>query len=92
MSYHRGACAKRAARGDRQVNGFVGPTRRGHATLILRETLVKAKERGIHRALITCHKGNLGSAKAILKNGGVLESEELMPGHTDLMQWYWIPN
>jgi len=66
--------------------------RRGHATLILRETLVKAKERGIHRALITCHKGNLGSAKAILKNGGVLESEELMPGHTDLMQWYWIPN
>jgi len=80
----------------RQEGGHIGygirpsARRRGHATLILQETLQKAKERGIFRALITCHKKNLGSAKAILKNGGVLESEELLLGHADLLQRYWI--
>jgi predicted acetyltransferase len=65
--------------------------RHGYATLILRETLLKAKERGIARALVTSHKGNLGSVKAILRNGGTLDSEELLPGHPDLMQRFWIP-
>lgn len=64
--------------------------RRGHATLILKETLLKAKERGISRALVTAHKGNTGSIKTILKNGGVLDSEELLPGHDDVMQRFWI--
>jgi predicted acetyltransferase len=82
----------------RKAGGHIGygirpsARRRGHATLILQKTLQQAKERGILRALITCHKKNLGSAKAILKNGGVLESEELMPGDTDVLQRYWISN
>jgi predicted acetyltransferase len=65
--------------------------RRGFATLILRETLAKARERGISRALLTAYRGNIGSVTAILRNGGVFESEELLPGHTDLMQRFWIP-
>ena len=65
--------------------------RQGHATLILRETLLKAKARGIARALVTTHKGNLGSIRTIIKNGGVFEDEELLPEHADLMQRFWIP-
>ena len=64
--------------------------RRGFATIILKETLVKAREHGIKRALVTAHRGNTGSVRAILKNGGVQDSEELLPGHTDLMQRFWI--
>lgn len=64
--------------------------RRGYATILLAETLKKAKERGISKALVTCNKSNLASAKTIIKNGGVIDSEELMEGHDDVMQKYWI--
>jgi predicted acetyltransferase len=64
--------------------------RQGFATIILRETLVKARERGITRALVTARRGNAGSVGAILKNGGVLDSEELLPGHDDVLQRFWI--
>jgi predicted acetyltransferase len=57
---------------------------------ILGETLKKAKALGITNALVTCDKGNVGSKKAILRNGGVFESEELLPGQADLKQRYWI--
>ena len=30
---------------------------------------------GIHRVLMTCDKDNIGSAKSIVKNGGILENE-----------------
>lgn len=63
---------------------------RGYATTVLAETLKKARERDITKALVTCYKGNIGSAKAIIKNGGILDSEELMEGHEDIMQRYWI--
>lgn len=63
---------------------------RGFATLILKETLLKAKVRGITRALVTAEKGNTGSIKTILKNGGVFDSEELLPGYDDVMQRFWI--
>lgn len=65
--------------------------RRGHATFILKETLLKAKARGITRALVTAEKGNTGSIKTILKNGGIWDSEELLPGYNDVMQRFWIP-
>jgi len=64
--------------------------RKGYATLILRETLVKAKEMGISTVYVTCFKGNIGSAKAIRKNGGTLEAEYPLEGHSDHMQRYWI--
>lgn len=34
-----------------------------------------AKDLGIKRALITCDKENIGLAKTIKNNGGVLENE-----------------
>jgi len=64
--------------------------RQGYATLILKKTLEKAKERGIDKVFITCHKGNIGSVKAIRGNGGVLDAEYQLEGHPDLMQRYWI--
>lgn len=38
--------------------------------------------------LITCDKINKGSAKTILKNGGVLENEVIDDG--EITQRYWI--
>ena len=64
--------------------------RKGYATLILKETLKKARERGIQKVFITCHKGNIGSSRTIRKNGGILESEYQLPNHSDLMQRYLI--
>ncbi len=64
--------------------------RRGYGTIVLAETLKKTKERGITKALVTCRKNNIGSARAIVKNGGILDSEEAMDGHNDIIQRYWI--
>ena len=35
-----------------------------------------------------CDKDNIGSAKSIIKNGGVLENETTQNGNTE--QRYWI--
>ena len=62
----------------------------GYGARILAETLKKAKEHGIDRALLTCAKTNSGSAKIIVKNGGVLDSEEFIPTRDAVVQRYWI--
>lgn len=83
--------------GLRKRGGHIGfgvrpsARRRGFGTMVLRETLKKAGELGIARALVTCEKSNLGSAAAILRNGGVLEAEEKLDDHHDLLQRYWVP-
>jgi predicted acetyltransferase len=64
--------------------------RQGYATTILRETLARAKARGLERVLVTAHRPNLGSVRAILNNGGILDSEELLPGQPEVLQRYWI--
>ena len=44
---------------------------------------------GIRRVLMTCDKDNIGSAKSIVKNGGILENEIVNEdGVTE--QRYWI--
>lgn len=50
--------------------------------------LEKCRELGITRVLITCDKDNVGSAKSIQRNGGVLEDERLLDGK--IVQRYWI--
>jgi predicted acetyltransferase len=62
--------------------------KKGYASKMLSMALPKAKELGIKRALVTCDKENIGSAKTILNNGGVLENEILQEG--ELTQRYWI--
>ena len=62
--------------------------RKGYATEILKLALIKAKELGIEKALITCDKDNIGSAKTIKNNGGILDSEEEVNGID--IQRYWI--
>ena len=64
--------------------------RQGHATEILRLTLLKARELGIDRALLTCDRTNVGSIRAILKNGGVFEGEQFIEHRGGIVQRYWI--
>ena len=62
--------------------------RKGYATKILELALVEAKKLGIERALVTCDKENIGSAKTILRNGGIFDQENLYEGR--IVQRYWI--
>ncbi len=62
--------------------------RKGCATKILALTLLEAKKLGIKKALLTCNKSNIGSAKSILKNGGEFWKET--PKKNRINQYYWI--
>ncbi len=48
--------------------------RRGHATEILRQSLIVARASGVERVLVTCDEDNVGSATVIETCGGRLES------------------
>jgi len=43
------------------------------------------------RVLVTCGKENRGSVTAIVRNGGVLDSEEFLVDRDEVVQRYWIP-
>lgn len=62
--------------------------RQGIATQMIALALEKCKELGIRKVLMICNKDNIGSAKSIQNNGGVLESEIDMDG--EMVQKYWI--
>ena len=64
--------------------------RMGFGVEVLRQTLVRARRRGIARVLLTCGRDNAASAKAILANGGVLDSEAYYPPRNEVLQRYWI--
>jgi predicted acetyltransferase len=66
--------------------------RQGLGTTILRNSLARASEMGLPRILVTCAKTNIGSAKSILHNGGVLDSEEYLVDRGEVVQRYWIEN
>ncbi|MBR2176691.1 MAG: GNAT family N-acetyltransferase, partial [Clostridia bacterium] len=63
--------------------------RKGYATEMVRLALIECKKLGIDRVLMVCDKDNIGSAKSILKNGGVLE-DEFLNEYGDIEQRYWI--
>ena len=63
---------------------------KGFGTAILQHTLDRAKSIGLKKVLLTCGKGNIFSAKVILSNGGVLETEEFYPPRNEILQRYWI--
>lgn len=62
--------------------------RKGYASVMLALALEKARELRIDRALVTCDKENIGSARTIQKNGGILENE--VPDERRITQRYWI--
>lgn len=62
--------------------------RKGYATAMIALALDECRKLGIDRVLMTCDKSNVGSAKSIIKNGGILENEVLDDGV--LEQRYWI--
>jgi len=62
--------------------------KKGYASIMLSLALPISKKLGISKALITCNKNNLGSAKTIMNNGGILENE-VVKG-SEVTQRYWI--
>lgn len=66
-----------------------GERRKGYGTELVRLALIECKKLGIDRVLMVCDKNNIGSAKTIIKNGGVLENE-LMDSEGVVLQRYWI--
>jgi len=80
----------------RRIGGHIGfnirPSERqkGYGTVILALTLEKAKELGLKRVLVTCDDNNIGSAKVIEKNGGVLEDKYSNDELEQPKRHYWI--
>ena len=62
--------------------------RKGYATKMIALALEECRKLGIDRVLMVCDKSNIGSAKSIMNNGGVLENEIVVDGSTE--QRYWI--
>jgi predicted acetyltransferase len=73
--------------------GFsVRPTERqkGYATEILFLGLKRIRDIGIEKVLVTCDKDNIGSAKTIQRNYGILEDEIFDKESNKMIQRYWI--
>lgn len=65
--------------------------RRGHATEILRQSLLIAHEKlGLCRALVTCDDDNIGSIRTIERNGGILENIISGPDIAKPIRRYWF--
>jgi predicted acetyltransferase len=80
----------------RQHGGNVGygirpsARRNGFGREILRLTLERARSLGLSRVLVTCGMQNRASARIIIANGGVLESEPYISERAEVVQRYWI--
>lgn len=78
-------------KGGGHIGDGVRPSqrRKGYATKMIALALQECKKLGINKVLMVCYKDNIGSAKSIQKNGGILENEiPLKDGKID--QRYWI--
>jgi predicted acetyltransferase len=64
--------------------------RQGLGREILAQALVKARERGLARVRLTCARKNTASAKIIVDNGGVLDSEGFVFERGEFVRRYWI--
>ena len=63
--------------------------RKGYATEMIRLALTECRKLGIDKVLIVCDKDNIGSAKSIIRNGGILENE-FVNSDGAVEQRYWI--
>lgn len=77
-------------------SGHIGysirPTERnqGYGTHLLTLALAECGKMGVDRVLVTCDKSNIGSAKVIQNNNGVLENEVVNRTTGKIVQRYWI--
>jgi predicted acetyltransferase len=62
--------------------------RKGYGTEILRQGLEILKTYGVERAVIGCYKENIGSAKVIMSNGGLLDREWTDGDGRDNLRFY----
>jgi len=58
--------------------------------VLLKLMLGRAGEFGLDRVLVTCDSDNIGSARIIEKNGGVLENDVVSDNSGKLVSRYWI--
>jgi predicted acetyltransferase len=76
------------------VGGHIGYSvrpsarRRGLATWALGAVLPEARALGLDRVLVTCDDDNIGSARSIERNGGVLE--DVRSTDAGIKRRYWI--
>ena len=63
--------------------------RKGIATKMISLALEECKKIGIDKVLMVCDKENIGSAKSIKNNGGILENEIELEDRK-IIQRYWI--
>ncbi|MFA9466659.1 MAG: GNAT family N-acetyltransferase [Velocimicrobium sp.] len=63
--------------------------RKGIATKMIGLALLECKKIGIEKVLMVCDKDNIGSAKSIQNNGGILENE-VTDDEGIIEQRYWI--
>jgi len=63
---------------------------KGYATMLCRLTLLKARELGLRRVLITCDADNVASARVIERNGGQLENQVPSRETGKLKSRYWV--
>lgn len=62
--------------------------RKGYGTAMIALALDECRKLGLERVLMVCDRDNIGSAKSIINNGGVLENEVEKDGIVE--QRYWI--
>lgn len=61
--------------------------RKGYATKMIGFALEKCQELGIRKVLMTCDADNIGSAKSIMNNGGVMDYEVMDEGVLEKRFW-----
>jgi predicted acetyltransferase len=64
--------------------------RKGYGVLILKLTLEKARERDMQRVRLICDTENIGSARIIERNGGMLSGYGVDPNNGKRTSQYWI--
>lgn len=64
--------------------------RKGYAREMVRQNLIKCKELGLHKVMITCDRNNIASERTILANGGVFEKEVFVDGEYTKRFWVTI--
>lgn len=63
--------------------------RKGYATEMIGLAIKKCEKMGMKKILMICDKENIGSAKSIMNNGGILE-DEIVTDDGKVNQRYWI--